>query len=276
MPEASWAQLKDRLADPVSYFLGDQFESVILPGGRGDIYGFPPSKTHVFESVPQSRYVSSGFEPMMSFAQGGLAEAWTAGAYPFNEAELDDFPFTAAELAPYYDRIAERIGINGEVDDLARFMPVHQHLMPALDLDEHSRRLIEAYDRRRAQINARRAYLGRSRIATITRDKPGRKACTNLGRCLWGCPSGSLYTPSMTLDECRRHPNFRYVSGVFVRRFLESGFAGRRGHCRILGGRFGRGNRCRLARARRRHPCRHPASCSIQRPPLENRSRSAG
>ncbi|MGH9200055.1 MAG: hypothetical protein ACRD2A_02320, partial [Vicinamibacterales bacterium] len=224
MPAASWAQLKDQLPDPTAYFLGERFESVLLPGGRGEYYGFPPSKRHVFEGVPQYRHVSSGFEPLASFAQGGLAEAWTGGVYPFNQAELADFPFSASELAPYYDRVAERIGISGEVDDLARFMPVHQHLLPPLELDEHSRMLVEAYQRRQARINGElRCYLGRSRIATITRDKSGRKACSKLGRCLWGCPSGSLYTPSMTLDECRRHPGFRYVGGVFVRRFLTRG-----------------------------------------------------
>ncbi len=224
MPEASWAELKAQLPDPATYFLGDRFESVLLPGGRGEYYGFPPSKTHVFEGVPQFRLVSSGFESLTSFAQGGLAEAWTGGVYPLNQAELDDFPFAAADLLPYYDRVAERIGISGEVDDLARFMPVHQHLLPPLDLDAHSRLLLETYQRQRALINGeRRSYLGRSRIATITRDRPGRRACAKLGRCLWGCPSGSLYTPSMTLEECRRYPDFQYVNGVFVRRFVTHG-----------------------------------------------------
>jgi choline dehydrogenase-like flavoprotein len=224
MPDATWAQLKDQLPNPEGYFLGERFESVLLPGGRGEYYGFPPSKSHVFEGVPQFRHASSGFEPLVSFAKGGLAEAWTGGVYPFNQAELADFPFSASELAPYYDRVADRIGISGEEDDLARFMPVHQHLLPPLELDEHSRMLVEAYQRRRSQINRTlRCYLGRSRIATITRDRPGRKACSRLGRCLWGCPSGSLYVPSMTLDDCRRHPGFRYMGGVFVRRFLTRG-----------------------------------------------------
>ena len=224
MPEASWAELKSELPDPVGYFLGERFDSVLLPGGRGEYYGFPPSKTHVFEGVPQFHQVSTGFEPLTSFAQGGLAEAWTGGVYPFNQAELEDFPFSAGELLPYYDRVAERIGISGEVDDLSRFMPVHQHLLPPLELDEHSQLLVETYQRQRARINSeRRCYLGRSRIATITRDQSGRKACSKLGRCLWGCPSGSLYAPSMTLEECRRHPDFQYINGVFVRRFVIHG-----------------------------------------------------
>jgi choline dehydrogenase-like flavoprotein len=224
MPEASWAQLKATLSDPVGYFLGERFEAVLFPGGRREYYGFPPSKNYVFSDLPQFRHASAGFEPLVSFAQGGLAEAWTGGVYPFNEAELSDFPFSQSDLSSYYDLVADRIGISGTVDDLARFMPVHQHLLPPLELDEHSSVLADAYLRRRSIINDRLGcYIGRSRIATISRDRHARRACSNLGRCLWGCPSGSLYTPSMTLEDCRRFPGFRYASGVFVRRFLLDG-----------------------------------------------------
>jgi choline dehydrogenase-like flavoprotein len=221
MPEATLTQLRDKLTNPVDYFLGRSFEAVLFPDQRTEYYGFPPSKTYIFTGVsPRFRWRASGFAPLSSFARGGLAEAWTAGVYPFNEAELADFPFTHAEIAPYYDLVAQRIGICGVVDDLARFMPVHQHLLPPLDLDEHSSLILRAYERRRASLNRRwGCYVGRSRIATISRDYGGRRACTYLGRCLWGCPSESLYTPSITLDECRRFDRFKYASGVYVRYF---------------------------------------------------------
>lgn len=220
MPEASFAELKERLDDPVGYFLGDELEAVLYPGGAAEYYGFPPSKNYVFRGVPQFKWRADGFSPLASFAQGGLAQAWTGGVYPFNDAELTDFPFSHGEIAPYYDLVAKRIGISGAVDDLARFMPVHEHLLPPLDLDEHSEVLLQAYGRRRRRLNeARRWYMGRSRIATISRDKDGRRACDYLGRCLWGCPSHSLYTPALTLEECRRFSRFRYVNGVYVSHF---------------------------------------------------------
>ena len=221
LPGATLAQLRDRLADPVAYFLGDSFESVLFPTQGTEYYGFPPSKSYIFAGTPpRFRWRVEGFAPLASFARGGLAEAWTAGVYPFNDAELADFPFAYADIAPYYDLVAERIGISGEVDDLARFMPVHQHLLPPLDLDEHSSLILRTYAERRASLNRRLGcYIGRSRIATISRDREGRQACSYLGRCLWGCPSDSLYTPSITLAECRRHDRFRYVSGVYVRYF---------------------------------------------------------
>ena len=141
-PDDSLAQLKRSLSDPVGYFLGDRFQSVVYPDQAGEYYGFPPSKDYVFAGVDQFQLESQGFSPLASFARGGLAEAWTAGAYPLNEAELEDFPVSLDEMAPYYDLVARRIGISGEADDLARFMPVHDHLMAPLDLDEHSQNLL--------------------------------------------------------------------------------------------------------------------------------------
>lgn len=224
LPQASLARLKDTLDDPVTYFLGQRFEAVLYPGTRGEYYGIPPSKTYVFAGVPGFEWKARGFAPLSSFAQGGLAEAWTGGVYPLNDAELEPFPFTYDELAPYYDLVAERVGISGAVDDLARFMPVHRHLMRPLDLDEHSSTILRAYERRRDYLNHQlRCHMGRSRVATISRDTNGRTACGYLGRCLWGCPTHSIYTPSITLAACRQFERFRYATGVYVRFFKVDG-----------------------------------------------------
>ena len=127
-PESSLTGLKDTLADPSAYFLGTRYEGVLLPGADGEYYGIPPSKQYVFEQPAGFGHASTGFAPLFSFARGGLAEAWTGGCYPLNAEEIADFPFTHRELAPHYDEVARRIGITGVDDDLARFLPVHDHL----------------------------------------------------------------------------------------------------------------------------------------------------
>ena len=101
-PSDSFVRLKSTLPDPISYFLGSQFETVRFPSDRNEYYGFPPNKQYVFAGVPQFRARASGFDPLASFARGGLAEAWTGGTYPLNDAELADFPLTYDDLAPYY------------------------------------------------------------------------------------------------------------------------------------------------------------------------------
>ncbi len=179
-----------------------------------------------------------GFAPLASFAQGGLAEVWTGGSYPFNDAELADFPFGYDELGPCYGEVARRIGITGAADDLSRFFPLHEHLLEPLKLDEHSARLLADYERHRSYLNRRlNAFMGRARLAVLSRDLDGRRACSYSGRCLWGCPSGALYTPSLTLEACRRHPGFEYLGGVYVTHFrFTSGNRVRHVVARPLGG----------------------------------------
>jgi choline dehydrogenase-like flavoprotein len=220
----SFSDLKEKLADPVHYFLGETFETVVYPGSRREYYtkpyAFPPSKNDVFALPADFDVAAQGFEPLFSFAQGGLAEAWTGGVYPFNDAELEAFPLSYAELEPWYSRVAERIGICAQDDDLARFFPLHGNVIPPLRLDENSQQLVQSYQKHRAYITQRlKTYLGRSRVATLSSDKGDRKACSYCGRCLWGCPNQSLYTPSATLNACRQYAQFEYVPETFASHF---------------------------------------------------------
>lgn len=223
-PGETFNDLKKNLEDPVRYYLGDAFEAVVLPGSRREYYtkpyAFPPTKNDVFALPAGFGVEANGFEPLFSFAQGGLAEAWTAGVYPFNDAELRQFPFSYDEIEPSYNRVAERIGIGAANDDLARFIPFHDHLNQPLRLDENSQHLWNDYQKHKDYFRQQlHAYLGRSRVATLSRDQGARKACSYCGRCLWGCPNQSLYTPSITLEECMGYSNFRYVPNTLVSHF---------------------------------------------------------
>ncbi|MBI4589081.1 MAG: hypothetical protein HY725_09595 [Candidatus Rokubacteria bacterium] len=223
-PDDSVNDLKARLSDPVRYFLGERYEGVVYPGSKGEYYGIPPTKHYVFSPPTAFHVEATGFEPLSSFGQGGLAEAWTGGAYPFNDHDLAAFPFRYRDLEPYYGEVARRIGITGANDDLARFLPLHAHLLEPLALDPHSLRLLADYERQRRDLNrALGCYLGRSRTAALTRDTDDRKACTYRGRCLWGCPLDALYTPSLTLKECQRYPGFRYLPNMYVSHFTLAG-----------------------------------------------------
>lgn len=217
-------QLKENLSDPAQYFLGQNYQAVVYPGSDQAYYtryyGFPPSKSSIFSQPSNFDYQATGFQPLLSFSQGGLAEAWTAGVYPMNDAEMAEFPFDYTEIGGAYDEVARRMGINGADDDLVKFFPYHRHMLAPLRLDEHSQMLVAAYEKQKHTLNRQlRGYLGRSRVGTLSADTADRAGCTYCGRCLWGCPTESLYTPSITLKVCLKHPNFEYVSGVYVNHF---------------------------------------------------------
>ncbi|WKL58330.1 GMC oxidoreductase [Asticcacaulis sp. ZE23SCel15] len=221
LPGASLNGLKTDLEDPVAYFLGEDYSSLILPSNGSEYYGFPPSKEYVLRDVIGAEQKVAGIAPLSSYAGGGLAQAWTAGSYPFTDGELEAFPIGWSDMEPAYSEVARRIGVSGVTDDdLSAFMPTHEALQTPIPMDEHSQHLLATYSAKRAKLTAKHnMYLGRARIASLSQDHDGRPACSRCGRCLWGCPTQSIYTPSVTLEHLRRQPGFSYVPGVRVDRF---------------------------------------------------------
>lgn len=223
LPDATIDALKDELPDPERYFLGDDGEAVVYPSPTAKPYGFPPSKAYVFAQPRTLQLRERGFSPLVSYARGGLAEAWTGGSYELRDEELEDFPFPSSALRPHYSTVAARIGVTACRDDIERFSPRTAPYLEPLVMDAHSAELHARYDARRDRLNADGFYLGRSRVAVLSRDLGARRACGELGRCLWGCPRGSLYAPSLTLAELLTQENFEYRAGVVVSRIVRAG-----------------------------------------------------
>jgi choline dehydrogenase-like flavoprotein len=224
LPDRTFAALKRDHPDPVAYFLGEDHAGAELPPERGaaraEYYRLPPSKDHVFVPVRQFRMQADGIAPLASFAGGGLAECWTAGAYPFDDADLSAFPFGYGEIEGDYATVAHRIGVGGLEDDLTAFLPLHPGLSDPVALNAPSAALLARYDRRRDRLAARHAVrLGRSRQAALSAARAGRAACSRCGRCLWGCPTGALYTPSLTLAQCLKDRRFTYLKGRYASHF---------------------------------------------------------
>lgn len=221
---SAYAALKSTLPDPVSYFLGESYDGAEIPAAPGmppsAYYKMPPSKAHVFARPSQFSLKEDGLHPLISFAAGGLAECWTAGAYTFDDDDLAEYPFGNAELAPYYAKVAQRIGVAGRADDLSGFLPVHEQLAEPIALNDASAALLAKYERKRHRLHSRhKVRLGRSRQAALSVALGTREGCTRCGRCLWGCPNGALYTPAQTLADCLANPLFTYVPGRYVSHF---------------------------------------------------------
>lgn len=220
LPHATFDALKSELPDPVEYFLGTQGAGVVYPSTSASYYGHPPSKHYVFDVPPSFEARARAMTPRFSFARGGLAEAWTAGAYEYNRHDLGMFPVELETMQRAYAVVSGRIGIGGVRDDLAEFIPFDAGYLPPLPFDRHSQWLWDRYHQRRDALRRdHRFSLGRSRVATLSQPHDGRPACSQIGRCLWGCPTDSIYSPRVTLRQCIAHPRFTYVPGVMVRHF---------------------------------------------------------
>ncbi len=217
-PTVAFDRLTHALPDAPAFWLGPDLDGALLPGRTREYYGFPPHREAYFRGESRAPMDPIGFEPLTSTVRGGLAEAWTAGAFPFDAEDLRAFPFSLDTLLPYYGLVAKRIGITGAIDDLAHDVPVHAHLDAPLPLDAHSAALLAAYTRRRGELTALGVRLGRSRTAVLREGRDGRQGCDSLGRCLWGCPREAIWTPSLSLRQLEREPRFDYRPGWLVTR----------------------------------------------------------
>jgi choline dehydrogenase-like flavoprotein len=136
---------------------------------------------------------ASDLKPLLYNAVGGSTIHW-GGHFPrlrpsdFRVRTLDgvadDWPLDYEELAPYYDRNDERVGVSGVAGDPGN-PPRSQRPMPPVPLGRGGELLAAAFDR-----------LGwhwwPPDLGINTRpDGAGRQACNNCGPCDLGCPTGA-------------------------------------------------------------------------------------
>jgi choline dehydrogenase-like flavoprotein len=204
--------LKERLGDPVSYFLGNDL-SGLIPPAVPELLRYPPSRAFLLNrDDPTAGLVGDGFEPFVSFAKGGLANGWGANALSYDANDIDDWPVPHTEVDEAYRAVYARVPVAGpQDDDLAPHLSSVYPSQAPVALTGPDRRMLRAYGVRRASLATAGVKLGLARLAVIT--EQGRDdACDLCNRCLWGCPRSAIYNPAhTTLRDCERHAGFRYV-----------------------------------------------------------------
>ena len=183
----------------------------------------PRMKFIVEEAERLSPVASATFDAVMSFAAGGLANAWGAGLYRYNDSDLAGFPIGAADLEPWYDALTEKIGLSGADDDLSRFFGPARGLLPPLKLDSNGETLLRRYRRRRGKLNRAGLYLGRPRLAVLTREHDGRPAYGYDALEFFRADNPAVYTPALTLKEMAGRGEIAYRPGLLVERYSENG-----------------------------------------------------
>jgi choline dehydrogenase-like flavoprotein len=223
LPAENLHVLRTRERDLSAALLGEHFESLhnvdrsyLSPKLKAPLMRF------ITEMPPGERdVITHGFAAVRSYAKGGLANAWGAGVFRYDEHDLAGYPVSAAELDPFYDDITKHVGISGAADDLAKYFGSTEHLQPTLPLGRVATRLLRRYQRRRARFNARGISLGHLRSAILTQPHRGREAHTVRNQEFYQPNIPSVYHPGYTLDEMRAAKQLTYVAGVLVQRYEE-------------------------------------------------------
>lgn len=149
---------------------------------------------------------------------GGKTFCWARESYRYSDYEFQaarrdgyehDWPFTYAELEPYYDRVESYIGVSGSREGLSQ-MPDGKFLPPM----NFSCGELLAKSVIEKQFGWR---LMPDRVANLTVPHNGRPACHYCDQCQRGCHTASYFnSPSVTLPAAARTGRFTLLSDAVV------------------------------------------------------------
>lgn len=159
---------------------------------------------------------SSNFSAIQSFASGGLAAAWGAGLYRYNNTDLADLPLQSKALDPFYDFLSNEIGISGDNDDLSQFFSKDNTLLSPFRLSAKADHLYKNYQKKAGKFNKKGIFIGYPRLGVLTKDHNGRKRCDYSNFETWLPDIPWVYNPAHTLERLISEGKIRYVPGIHI------------------------------------------------------------
>jgi choline dehydrogenase-like flavoprotein len=156
---------------------------------------------------------------------GGRTLHWNAvtlryAARDFQEWSItgieEDWPITYEEIAPYYERIEQIIGVCGN-DDHLEILPAGKNYLPAIPWRCSEHIMKRATDAMGIPLIA-------VRKAVLTRPYDRRPPCHYCGHCMDGCDVGSIFsTPDCMLPKAQATGNFTLRQNALAREILVDG-----------------------------------------------------
>jgi len=177
-----------------------------------------PRMEYVTKNNELSSINEKNFLNISSFSKGGLANAWSAGLYEYNDDDLINFPIQRKDLISYYDSLTKEIGIRGTVDDLEPYFCNNEHLSKPIPFSRNCKSLYESYLNNRIQLNRDGFYVGHSRVGVSDKNIPEDKF-KNLE--FWG-DSNDCYTPRQTLEKLESQDKVNYQQGILIESWKEN------------------------------------------------------
>lgn len=203
-----------------SLLIGDDFEG--LKTFDQKVSYLPPRLLAPrFQFVSQESQIlmpmqAEGSMIVQSTAFGGLANAWGAGVFRYDEGDLKDFPFSLKDIEAFYDSVSNEIGISGSYDDLTRFFGKEPSLQEAPQLSRIFESAVKKYELKKQNLNRAQFYLGRPRLAVLTSPMNGREAVTFDKLEFLQPHLSAIYTPAFTLERLIREDKISYIPRALV------------------------------------------------------------
>jgi choline dehydrogenase-like flavoprotein len=152
-----------------------------------------------------------------SHARGGLSTVWGGNVLRYRAKDLQDWPFSSADLDAHYAAVERMMPLAASGDGLFELFPYDTQATKgaALPIGQQATDMLAAAERNRAVLRQLGVHFGQARLAVDP-------ACVRCGNCLFGCPFDYIYNASSSLDRLLKHrPPLDYRPGLKVLSFDE-------------------------------------------------------
>ncbi|WP_219893015.1 GMC oxidoreductase [Aquisediminimonas profunda] len=168
---------------------------------------------------PYSTGAGTDFTWFRSYGLGGRSLTWGRQSYRWSDYDFGanardghgtDWPIRYADLAPWYDKVEEFIGVSGAAEGLTQLPDgKFQPPMALNPVEQHVRGVLKTYWPERC--------LTIGRTANLTEEKEGRTKCQNRSICARGCSYGAYFsTQSSTLPAAMKTGNLTVITDAVV------------------------------------------------------------
>lgn len=177
-----------------------------------------------FVNDAENPYVTapgSEFTWFRSYQLGGRSLTWGRQCYRWSDYDFGankrdghgtDWPIRYADLAAWYDKVEEFIGVSGAAEGLAQLPD--GRFQPGMALNAVERHAREAI---RARWPERCLTIGRTANLTAAKPDEGRAACQYRSICARGCSYGAYFsTQSSTLPAARKTGRLTVITDAVV------------------------------------------------------------
>lgn len=186
---------------------------------------------------PYSTPAGQAFDWWRSYQLGGRSLTWGRQCYRWSDYDFGankkdghgtDWPIRYADLAPWYDRVEEFIGVSGAAEGLAQLPDGRFQPPMALNVvEKHARaEIARLWPERRLTVG---------RTANLTQEKEGRAPCQYRNVCARGCSYGAYFsTQSSTLPAAQATGNLTLITDSVVEGIDHDAKTGRATGIRVL------------------------------------------
>ena len=184
-------------------------------------YLMPKLKAPFQRYVTQARselgkVISPDFNTQLSYAKGGLANAWGAQLLRYDDDDLKEFPIEYADLEPHYEELEQEIGLSGANDDLGVIYGSSKNLQAPLEKGKLAKKILSRYKRKKKSFHKKGFRIGEPRLGVISESHKGRRPADYNNLEFFKPNVEANYTPIFTIDRLIAEGELEYLCGRYV------------------------------------------------------------